>query len=115
MIALNKKHLALCVSSATVLFSGCYNYPGVPDSVNQSTYADLRREQQKLLPEDCNVLTLETAEQVAVANNPNYLSMSHSVNAAWSRFYASLSAYFPTIDATYGITTENHGQRRCHV
>ena len=104
MITLKKKYMALCVASATVLFSGCYNYPSVPDAVNQSTYTDLQRDQQKLLPEDCRVLTLETAEQVAVANNPNYLSMSHSVNAAWSRFYASLSAYFPTIDATYGIT-----------
>ena len=89
---------------AMTVISGCYNYPAVPDAVNQSTYTDLQRDQQKLLPEGCRILTLETAEQVAVANNPNYLSMSHSVNAAWSRFYASLSAYFPTIDATYGIT-----------
>ena len=97
---------AIFISSLSVLsaIQGCYNYPSVPDAVNQSTYTDLQRDQQKLLPEDCRILTLETAEQVAVANNPNYLSMSHSVNAAWSRFYASLSAYFPTIDATYGIT-----------
>ena len=39
-----------------------------------------------------------------MANNPDYLTMSHSVNAAWSRFYASLSAYLPTISATYGFT-----------
>ena len=92
------------VSSATVLFSGCYNYPAVPDSVNQSTYTDLKNDQQKLLPADCRILNLEISEQIAVANNPDYLSMSHSVNAAWSRFYASLSAYLPTINATYGIT-----------
>ncbi|MFA6568355.1 MAG: TolC family protein [Victivallales bacterium] len=104
MTSLNKKYLALCVSSATVLFSGCYNYPGVPDAVNQSTYTDLKRDQQQRLPDDCKVLTLDTAEQISVANNPNYLAMSHSVNAAWSRFYASLSAYFPTIDATYGFS-----------
>ena len=97
---------AIFISSLFVFpaIQGCYNYPPVPDAVNQSTYTDLKRDQQKLLPEECNVLTLETAGQIAVANNPNYLSMSHSVNAAWSRFYASLSAYFPTIDATYGIT-----------
>ncbi|MCX6986451.1 MAG: hypothetical protein NT118_17145, partial [Lentisphaerae bacterium] len=99
-------HFAVFISILPVLsaIQGCYNYPAVPDAVNQSTYTDLQRDQQKLLPEDCRVLTLETAEQIAVANNPNYLSMSHSVNAALSRFYASLSAYFPTIDATYGIT-----------
>jgi outer membrane protein TolC len=104
LIAFNKKYLALCLSSATVLISGCYNYPGIPDSVNQSAYADLKRNQQQLIPEDCQVLSLETAEQIAVANNPDYLSASHSVNAAWSRFYASLSGYFPTIDATYGFS-----------
>ena len=96
--------ILLIAAIAMTVISGCYNYPPVPDAVNQSTYTDLKRDQQKLLPEECNVLTLETAGQIAVANNPNYLSMSHSVNAAWSRFYASLSAYFPTIDATYGIT-----------
>jgi outer membrane protein len=104
LISFNKISPALFISATTILFSGCYNYPAVPDAVNQSTYTDLKNEQQKLIPEDCRVLSLETSEQIAVANNPNYLSMSHSVNAAWSRFYASLSAYFPTIDATYGIT-----------
>ncbi|MFA6568785.1 MAG: hypothetical protein WCS96_11280, partial [Victivallales bacterium] len=62
LISFKKKYLALCASSATVLFSGCYNYPAVPDSVNQSTYTDLKRDQQKLLPADCRVLTLETSE-----------------------------------------------------
>ena len=97
---------AFFISSFSVLTSiqGCYNYPAVPDSVNQSTYTDLKTDQQKLLPVDCRVLNLELSEQIAVANNPDYLSMSHSVNAAWSRFYASLSAYLPTINATYGIT-----------
>ena len=97
-------YMLLSAAIGMTVISGCYNYPAVPDAVNQSTYADLKEDQQKLLPGDCRVLTLETAEQTAVANNPNYLSMSHSVNAAWSRFYATLSAYFPTIDATYGIT-----------
>ena len=68
MIAFNKKYLVLCVSSATVLFSGCYNYPAIPDSVNQSTYTDLKTDQQKLLPADCRVLNLELSEQIAMAN-----------------------------------------------
>lgn len=105
MFRASKKSFPFLVcATAIMLFPGCYNYPGIPDAVNQSTYTDLKEDQKKLLPEACKTLTLETAEQIAVANNPNYLAMSHSVNAAWSRFYASLSAYFPTVVGTYGIT-----------
>jgi outer membrane protein TolC len=104
MTSFSKNYLVLCASSAFVFISGCYNYPAVPDAINQSTYTELKNEQKKLLPDDCRLLSLESAEQIAMANNPDYLTMSHSVNAAWSRFYASLSAYLPTISATYGFT-----------
>jgi len=88
-----------------VLFAvqGCYNYPEVPDAVNQRTYAELRKDQQRLIPDGCKLLTLEEAEQIALANNPDYLSAGHAVNAAWYRFYASLSSYFPTITAGYSF------------
>ena len=74
------------------LLQGCYNYPAVPDAVNQSSYSDLKKEQQKLIPEDCRTLTLDVSEQISLANNPDYLSASHAVNAAWYRFYTSLSS-----------------------
>ena len=86
------------------VLQGCYNYPEVPDAVNQSTYTDLKKEQQKLIPEDCRTLTLEVSEQIAIANNPDYLSAAHAVNAAWYRFYTSLSSYFPTVNAVYSFT-----------
>jgi len=86
------------------VLQGCYNYPAVPDAVNQSAYSELRKEQQKLIPADCRVMTLDLAEQIAVANNPNYLSAGHAVNAAWYRFYGSLSTYMPSVTAGYGFS-----------
>ncbi|MFZ2654732.1 MAG: TolC family protein [Victivallales bacterium] len=86
------------------VLQGCYNYPAVPDAVNQSSYTDLKKEQQKLIPEDCRILTLDVSEQIALANNPDYLSASHAVNAAWYRFYTSLSSYFPTVNGVYSFS-----------
>ncbi|HBC89068.1 MAG TPA: hypothetical protein DCZ94_19180, partial [Lentisphaeria bacterium] len=91
----------MSASPLVLLFQGCYNYPAIPDAVNQNTYTALQKEQQKLIPEDCRILTLELAEQISIANNPDYLSAGHAVNAAWYRFYTSLSSYFPTITAGY--------------
>jgi len=94
----------MSASPLVLLFQGCYNYPAIPDAVNQNTYTALQKEQQKLIPEDCRILTLELAEQISIANNPDYLSAGHAVNAAWYRFYTSLSSYFPTITAGYTFT-----------
>ena len=108
IIVMKKMNRFYVVSFVLLLISGCYTYSPIPDAVNSSTYTGLNESQQKILPVDCKVLTLDIAAQVAVANNPDYLSMSHSVNAAWSRFYTSLNSYFPVITADYGITENRY-------
>ena len=104
-ISYSRRCLVLCVmSSAAILAPGCYNYPAIPDAVNQSSYSELKKEQEKLLPADCRSLTLELSQQISLANNPNYLSAAHAVNAAWYTFYSSLGPYFPTVNGVYSFS-----------
>ena len=45
-------------------------------------------------------LTLQAAQRFALANNPDYISAWHAVNAARFRYYQALSAYLPRLDGT---------------
>jgi len=90
--------------SAALLFLGaCYTYKPVPPAIDSDSYTLSKSEEQKIVPDDCKVLTLDTACQVSEANNPNYISKYHAMRAAWSRYYQSMSSYFPTITGSYSL------------
>ncbi len=98
----------LTVLSALLAFAGaCYNYSPVPEALNENqTDSFSSRIGHRGFPGDCSVLTLKKAEEIALKNNPDYLSTRHSFKAAKARFYERLSTYMPTLDA-YWETTEN--------
>lgn len=98
-----KYSLLLCLAFG-ILLSGCYSYSPMPEVINSSNFSKLTRKQHRTLPEDCKTLSLELAEEIALANNPDYISTRHSIAAAWARFYQACAAYFPTVTASYDIT-----------
>lgn len=56
-------------------------------------------------------LTLAEAQEIALANNPDYLAAYDSVQAARARYYRTLSAYLPRVDLGSSASqtfTRNH-------
>ena len=103
-----EKNMKNCIKISFVVIislaiAGCYSYKPPPAAISGKTFTGLTKKAHQDIPEDCRVLTLEQAKQIAIANNPNYIATRHAMAAATARFYRSLSAYLPTITATYGI------------
>jgi outer membrane protein TolC len=92
-------HLAL-ISAVFLCFNGCYSYKPPPKCVADDNLTGPEKK-EKIIPAACKVLTLELAEEIALANNPDYKSKHHAMTAAWQRYYQSLSSYLPTVTATY--------------
>jgi len=97
-------NLLIAFMSCFILFNGCYSPAPIPEAVLSKEYKNIKREQHTGLPDNIEILTLETAISIALANNPDYRSAKHAVIAAWARLYSSLSEYMPTISAEYDIT-----------
>jgi outer membrane protein len=94
----NTSPLILIVS---IILGGCYSYKPPPEAISGTTYTGLTEKAKQNLPETCKELTIEKAKEIALANNPSYLATRHSIAAATARFYQSLSAYLPTVSATF--------------
>lgn len=87
-----------------LIFVGCFSYKPVPDAVLESSYTNQKNKAHLTLPKTCDSLSLEQAKQIALDNNPNYISTRYSMVAASSRFYQTLGAYMPTVTANYSQT-----------
>ena len=100
----------LKISLLIITFSvaGCYSYKPPPAAVSGTTFTGLTKKAHQDIPEDCTQLSLEQAKQIAIDNNPGYIATRHAMVAATARFYRSLSAYLPTITATYNITNDKY-------
>jgi outer membrane protein TolC len=69
--------------------------------MEKEKYSQIERNEHFCLPDACNLLTIEMAQEIARKNNPDYEATRHSMAAAEARFHQSLSAYLPTVTATY--------------
>lgn len=68
-------------------------------SGNRYTKEDAK---QFSIPDDVKVLSMDFCIQLALKNNPDVLSKAAAINAAWSRYYQSLSGYAPSINMGAG-------------
>ena len=87
---------------------GCYSYPDIPESIDKDNYTSLKSHEQRSLPLETKILTLDLAKEVALANNPDFLSAKEAVTGAWARFYSAFSAYLPTSNAYYNMTEHQY-------
>ena len=93
---------ALCASAAFV-FTGCYKYDKPAAATLEQEFQQRKRDGADELLKDVKLLTIENAQRIALANNPDYRSAFHSVNAAKMVYYQALGAFSPTIDASFSI------------
>ena len=100
---MNKKLILLAVPIALV-FGGCQSYTKPPMAVTHSMYTDVPDEEKTLFPAETNLLTLAKAQEIALANNPDFLRVKFSIDSARARFYQSFSSYAPTLNAGVSVS-----------
>ncbi len=87
-----------------VLLAGCYSYKSPSEITEGDQLTAKTRVEHRGLPVDLRQLDLETAVDIALANNPTYAAAQHSMAAAYARFYQSLSAFSPTVSGNLSST-----------
>ncbi len=83
---------------------GCLNYVRPPSAAESGSYSTLQEKEKNLLPPDIRLLTLEQAQEIALANNPDFRSIQFSIDSAQARYYQSFSGYAPTLNAGLSMT-----------
>ena len=96
-------NLAAACVSATLVFSGCYKYDKPAAATLEKEFQQRKRDGADELLKDVKLLTIENAQRIALANNPDYRSAYHAVNAAQMVYYQALGSFAPTIDASFSI------------
>jgi len=104
-------HVAMSVFLLGV--AGCYNYDPPQAATDTDTYTKRKLDNRKVLPPGTRVLTLEMAQELAVANSPSFEAQFHAVQAAWAAYKQRFGGYFPTISAvnSVGQTFNNYSGR----
>ncbi len=87
----------------STMISGCMDYPRPPLAVDQNDYTKLAERDKIMLPADLKELTLAKAQEIALANNPDFKSIQFTVDTARARYYQSFSGYAPTLNAKMSI------------
>lgn len=91
-------------AAAGLLLSGCLSYERPPLAVDQASYTALQEKEKKMLPADLQELTLLQAQELALANNPDFMSIKFSIDSAKARYYQHFSGYAPSITAGMSIS-----------
>ena len=101
---MQKLQRATLLTAAAMLFAaGCYKYPPPPASTLGDSYTQRERDERDEMLKDIKNLTRADAQRIAIKNNPSYLAAYHAVNAARMRYYQSIGAYSPTINAGFQL------------
>ena len=99
-----RKTAVLTMAMTALSFSGCLNYERPPLAVDSTSYTTLQENEKKLLPPDLKSLSLEEAQALAIANNPDFRSVLFAIDSARARYYQQFSNYAPTINAGMSIS-----------
>ncbi|OGV31926.1 MAG: hypothetical protein A2020_14275 [Lentisphaerae bacterium GWF2_45_14] len=100
------KSLAILAFAILLGSNGCRSYRPIPECVKSDTLTGTESEIKKVIPQACQILTLRIAEDIALVNNPDFISKHQAMLAAWERYYQSLGDFLPTVNASYGYTSD---------
>ncbi len=87
-----------------VISSGCVSYKPPPAVIHADNYTAESESEQRRLPADNSVLTVNEAVNIALANNPTYQIARLTMVSAYALYYKSLSVFSPTLGINYGQT-----------
>lgn len=95
--------LSVFCASAAMVLSGCYNYEKPAAATMETEFQQRKKDGADELLKDVKLLTIENAQRIALANNPDYRSAYHAVKAAEMVYYQALGSFAPTVNATFSI------------
>ncbi len=98
----------LSVAAAALVLAGCQNAPNPPSEYMGDTYTQRKKSDADQLLKGITMLSLEQAQDIAIANNPNYIAAYYSINAAQMKYYQALGAYSPEISASFSMSQDNN-------
>lgn len=105
---MNRKWLMTTLATGVVgilaLGNGCYSYTPAPEGQTGTTFTERKLAESDKILSDIKVLTLKQAQEIAVMNNPTYISAYHAVNAARMSYYQALGAFSPTVSASFTMS-----------
>jgi len=99
---------------AAVTVGGCYTYEPVPKATTEESYTHRDRDQADKILEEVEKLTLVQAQKIALKNNPSYIAAHHAIKAAQFRYYQAMSAWMPTLSASFTLSDSNSWARGTH-
>ena len=78
---MNRKWLMTTLATGVVgilaLGNGCYSYTPAPEGQTGTTFTERKLAESDKILSDIKVLTLKQAQEIAVMNNPTYISAYH--------------------------------------
>ena len=74
-----------------------------PVAVSKSTYSTIQESEQQTLSPELKFLTLETAQDIALQNNPTFRTKYFAIVAARAQYYSAYTYYLPTMTASYSL------------
>lgn len=103
---MNKKFKATAIVAiaASITLGGCYNYVPVTERMVGNSFTERDLSQSDDIFASIETLSLQQAQEIAVMNNPTYISAYHSVNAAKMRYYQALGQFSPTVTASFALS-----------
>lgn len=103
--------LLSAAAAALLLAGGCQSYPNPPTDYWGDSYSQRKKSDADELLKGLTYLSLTHAQDVAIANNPNYIAAYYAINAAQMRYYQALGAYSPVVDSSFQMA---HGTQRVY-
>lgn len=102
------------LASSMALFAGCESYPEPPLDYQGSSYTQRNRTEADKLLTGITELSLAKAQEIAVANNPSYISAYYAITAAKMKYYQALGAYSPELSVNASISHTNTEWQRMY-
>ncbi len=99
---------------ALMLAAGCETYQEPPLDYLSTSYTQRNRTEADKLLVGIKELSLAKAQEIAVANNPSYISAYYAITAAKMQYYQALGAYSPVLSVNGGVSQTNTEAGRQH-
>ncbi len=94
MYYFSKKTLSFAVICVSGIIAGCVNYKNPPSVIHANNYSAATNDEERVIPAQSSVFTLQDAIRIGLANNPSYELKRLAVISSYNEFYAYMITQF---------------------
>jgi len=99
MFDFRKKPLSLVVICVSAMIAGCVNYKSPPSVIHSNNYSAATNDEERVIPAQSSVFTLQDAIRIGLANNPSYELKRLAVISSYNEFYKYLvTEFLPSVN-----------------